>query len=66
MQTRKVVVEIKTVDDRHCSKRCKCFEDEQFNACAYCKLFRETLGKINNRFIRTASCIKSEKGGGSQ
>ena len=56
MQTRKVEVEIKTVDDRHCDGRC------EFALLDICTLHNEFRGVGEIGYIRTAECIKAEKG----
>ena len=60
MQTRKIVVEIKTIDDEHCSKKCKWF----FNVWGKCTLtdiyYLTNLKKDRRGYLRTAECKKGE------
>jgi hypothetical protein len=59
---RKVVVEIKTVDDRHCSKRCPLLRYSEQLDDHYCAVFcGSLLDKDTIGYIRTAECIKGER-----
>jgi hypothetical protein len=66
MQTRKVEVEIKTVDEKHCAYKKESCQFISGYYPAYCILDKKhrKLGIDGTGYIRTASCIKAEKGEG--
>ena len=57
---RKVVVDVKTIDDEHWSKKCSLLNDWYpahctLNPCHYLKLEEDKIG-----YLRTAECKKGE------
>ena len=59
MQTRKIGVEIKTIDEKHCSEdRCKVREDT--DCVWFCEQFGEDLEFDNIGYLRTKQCIDNE------
>jgi hypothetical protein len=56
MQTRKIVVTIKTIDDKHCHQGCDFFNLIQ----PFCELncINQKLDKIG--YLRTKECLKRE------
>jgi hypothetical protein len=60
MQNRRIAVEIKTIDEKHCSKRCKQFDIVLFDGGAMCNEFGEFLDMKKNRYLRTKQCLKRE------
>jgi len=60
MQTRKVVVEIKTIDDEHCSKKCG-WHIKDLSKCSLTTSNYLRNLRLDGRFyLRTARCKKGE------
>lgn len=61
MQTRKIAVEIKTIDDKHCSKDCNYFYEPQLCiAIPPYQLIGITTVRGTIGYLRTKECLKRE------
>jgi hypothetical protein len=63
MQTRKIVVEIKTIDDEHCDNHCLFWAYSMLGTGRKCSLFlgdESYTKKDSTGYLRTAACRKGE------
>jgi len=60
MQTRKIAVTIKTIDEKHCSVKCDGFFG-RYARTQYCGWrLNEPLYEDSNGYLRTKECMKGE------